>query len=663
MVVNKKDERDLGIYVYDIETIASIFTYSAVNVHTNKVVQFVIHSDRNQLCELVEHIQQCKGMIGFNNVAFDYPVIHFILNKYEEWLEEDTAPTGVITEIYGEAQRVIEASNRKNGGFGATIRHWDVKVPQMDLFRIWHYNNQARSTSLKALEVSMNYPKVMDMPISHTKLDVRIKDIPLILEYNLNDVLATFRFFEETVKNDKIALRRSIINKYTLPCINWNNGKIGEELILKLYCDKTGKNPYEVKKLRSEYTHILLKDCIPEGVKLFTKPFLSVLEAFKQKIVKPEEMKDEKSKSKGKNKVSSIIYNGCKIDYGLGGVHGCTASGLYTSDHHYIIKSLDVASLYPWLPIIYQFYISHLGPEFLDVYKDNIVQVRLDEKKKPKHEQDKAIVDGFKEAANIPYGKSNDKNSFLYDPLYTLKTTVAGQLVTSMLCERLGAIPDCQVLMYNTDGMEVRIPRKHEDTYNQICSDWQAETGLVLEFVDYERMWIADVNNYGAMTTTGKVKNKGRFEVDKKIGNEPAYHKDNSFRVVPLAIQEYFVEGIPIDTTVRGHNNIYDFCGRQKFKGDDFGMTTSMDKNMVITNDKQQKVTRYYIGNKGAMFTKVYADGSREQIHKGYQVKIFNNYVEKNNFYDYDVNYGFYIREAMKDIDVIMDNQLSIKFG
>ena len=55
----------------------------------------------------------------------------------------------------------------------------------------------------------------------------------------------------------------------------------------------------------------------------------------------------------------------------------------------FIIKSLDVASLYPNIPIAYDFYIEHLGPEFLKYIK-NIVGVRLAEKSKPKNLQDKS---------------------------------------------------------------------------------------------------------------------------------------------------------------------------------------------------------------------------------------------------------------------------------
>ena len=74
--------------------------------------------------------------------------------------------------------------------------------------------------------------------------------------------------------------------------------------------------------------------------------------------------------------------------------------------------------MYPNLAISQGIYIEHLGPEFLDVYANDIVNVRMAEKKKPKKERDFVIMEGFKLAANGSYGKSNSQDSFLYDPLY-----------------------------------------------------------------------------------------------------------------------------------------------------------------------------------------------------------------------------------------------------
>lgn len=637
--------------VDDIETLASCFTYSDIDINTEEVNQFVLHEDRFELHEFITYLKTLEGQITFNGLNFDYPIIHFIINNYGNWCLLQMSKSYIISEIYNEAQRIIEVQNQKVFTKSVSIPTKEVLIKQLDLFKLWHFNNKARSTSLKALEISMNYPNVMEMPFHHSRTNIRLDEIDSILEYNLNDVLATYEFYKKSL--EKNIVRKDIKTKYGLECTNWNNGKIGEELILKLYCEKTGKNYWDIKKLRSPRNSINLKDCIPNNINFSSKEFNELLDFYKRSIV--TETKGSISKD--------VIYKGIKYTYGTGGVHAAIRPGLYKSDKEYIIKSLDVASLYPNIPIVYGFYIEHLGKEFLEVYKNDIVDIRLAEKAKPKNIQNKAIIDGLKESANIPYGKSNDENSFLYDPLYCLKTTITGQLLISMICERLSNIPDSQMLMVNTDGCEIRIPRKYEILYNDICKQWELETRLVLEYTNYEKMWIADINNYGCLDFKGKIKNKGRFEVEKVIGSEPAYHKDNSFKIIPLAIQEYFVNNVLVEDTIRKHTNIYDFCGRQKFGHDSLGEIHSIkydiNSSPYDSIEIQQKNTRYYISTSGSRFIKRYKKGSSEVIHKDYKVTIFNKYIYKD-IKDYNINFQYYIKEAYKEINQIESKQLNL---
>ena len=638
------------IEVYDLEIIKAIFTYTGYNIDTKEVNVFVLHKSKNQISELVQHVLSLTGMIGYNNLGFDYPILHFIINSYKNW--QNWSNELILDAIYRKAQEIIEAQNF-NDRFTNNIKSKHILIEQIDLFKMWHYDNPAKKSSLKNIEISMNFPSVMEMGISHETSHITNEQIEELLSYNLNDVMATNAFWEKSIQYGKLDLRISIKNKFGLECMSWNNGKIGEELILKLYCDKLKLNKWDVKKLRTKRPIINLSECVPEGIKFKDSKFNELLKFFKTTTI---------TKTKGSID-KSIIFKGVKYVYGTGGIHGTCAPGLYESDEYFIIKSLDVASLYPNIPIAYDFYIEHLGPEFLKIYKENIVGVRLAEKSKPKNLQDKAIVDGYKEAANIPYGKSNSVNSFLYDPLYAIKTCVIGQLILTMLCERLSEIPESQILMCNTDGNEIRIPRKHQDLYNKICKEWEQETKLVLEFADYEKLWMRDINNYGCITTDGKIKNKGALEVDKMIGGEPAYYKDNSNRVIPLAIQEYFTKGIPVEDTIKNHKNIYDFCARQKFTGKNYGVThtLSYDENGIPFDkiEKQQKNVRYYISNKGSTFIKHYEDESTEVINKGYQVTVFNNYVEKN-MEDYNLNYSYYINETNKIINTIVTNQMQL---
>lgn len=628
-------------WVYDIETLASCFTYTAINIDTEEILQYVIHKERNEIDELINHLKLCKGQIGFNNINFDYPIIHSILKRYNNWLLCKLSNSEIISQIYIIAQELINNQN-KDTNF-SSIKESEMVIPQLDLFKLWHYDNSARMTSLKSLEISMNYPNVMDMPIDHTEENINIEQIDEILEYNLNDVLATYEFYKKSIS--KISLRKQIQSKYDIKCINYPDTKIGEELVLKLYCEATGKNPYDVKKLRTYRNRFDFKDCIPSYIKYESKEFNDLLIYLKGISVSTLK----------KSFAYSVIYKGFKYDLGTGGIHGANKSGLYEIKNNEIIKDSDVASLYPSLAIVNGLYPEHLGKDFYKVYKEGVVDERIRAKKAG----EMSISDALKLSANGIYGKSNSEYSFVYDPLYTLKTTLAGQLSLCMLGERIqNQIPDIIIIQVNTDGITSIFDKKYNDLYDDICKEWELETKLVLEHAYYTKFVMRDVNNYASLYDNGKIKYKGAFEINKVVGNEPAYHKDNSFKIIPIAISNYFFKNIKVQDTIYNHNNIYDFCGRQKFGRDSYGEIHSIVNN-ELSIEKQQKNVRYYISNSNKTFVKQYTKGSSELINKGYQVEIFNKYIEKE-IKEYNIDYSFYIKEAYKIIDIIENKQLEL---
>ena len=161
------------------------------------------------------------------------------------------------------------------------------------------------------------------------------------------------------------------------------------------------------------------------------------------------------------------------------------------------------------------------------------------------------------------------------------------------------------------------------------------------------------------------------------------WHKDFSFNIVQLALDKYFFDNIPVQETIRNHTNIYDFCGRQKFVGKDFGTTHEIEKEDEYFSfekiEKQQKVTRYYVSTKGAVFIKNYEKGTKEKIHVGKLVTIFNEYIDKRIvkifgtedgeidltepqevLQEYNIDYSFYIQEANKIINVVENPQLNL---
>lgn len=634
--------------VYDIEVLSNIFTYTGYDRQEKKYYQFVIHSSRNDYEKLIEHLFRGKLiMVGYNNDNYDYPIIHHMINHYEEYKYLNGRE--LAQKIYDKSQSIIEERF-------SSVADKNKHIVQIDLFKIWHYDNMAKLTSLKSLQIAMNLPLVEDMPYSHTHWVTTEEEIEEILSYNKNDVYATSRFLDITQGDtdnilykgkSKLELRSMVRKKFGINCMNQNDILLGTELILKLYTQKFNINPYNVRKNNTPRAIIDLKDCLPAWMKFQTNKFDSLINTFKNtKIYNGE--------TKGKL-AYSVIYHGIKIDYGTGGAHACIKPGVYNADEEYGIYDLDIDSLYPMLAISQGLYPEHLGPGFLDIYDKEIVSVRLKEKKKSKKERDFVIIEGFKLAANGAYGKTNEEKSWLYDPLYAMKTTVSGQLFISMwtefICEN---IPDVTVLQINTDGITFKLPKKYKEKLLELSTKISSDCGLTYEMNEYDRMVIRDVNNYSARYLDGGIKHKGAFEIDKEL------HKDPSMRIVPIALEKYFFEGVPIRETIRNHNNIYDFCLRLKVNKSVDALYEHLE-NSELKSDLLGNNIRYYVSVKGGSLVKKFINNNDKRIgvNVGFIVTIFNKYEEKE-MKDYNIDYNFYISECSKIINIVESKQLSL---
>ena len=307
---------------------------------------------------------------------------------------------------------------------------------------------------------------------------------------------------------------------------------------------------------------------------------------------------------------------------------------------------------------------AHLGDEFFQVYKKDIVDVRLAEKVKPKEDRDIAIIEGFKEAANASYGNSNSEYSWLFDPQYTMQTTINGQLLLSMLIEDLLInIPESVLLQTNTDGATFQLDKQYLNRYDDICKRWEEKTKLILEFADYSDMYIWDVNNYISVYTDGNAKCKGRFEWEDLQNHKYTHlHKNKSHLIIAKAIYNYFVNGIDPEEYLKSNTNIYDYCAGVKIKGDWTFYQSAIIKGIHI-QEPQQKTIRYYISNKGSKIIKINNSDKREiQVEAGKWLQtIFNTYIEKP-FEEYDINYDYYLGTIKKEIRILepIINQLSL---
>jgi len=626
----------------DYETLSNCFVGVFTHYKTEETQIFSICKLQNDFDKFIEflkeNIENNEWHISYNGLAFDAQVTHNIIkdNKNLKLMDGES----IAEEIYGYAQRAIQRSNAKEFH---DFPEWEMTIKQIDVFKLNHWDNPAKRSSLKWIEYTMDWDNILDMPIHHeTSIDTQ-DQLDLIVEYCINDVDATKEIFERC--KPLISLRKNLTDQYNINLYSASEPRISKELFA-YYLSKELKIPkWELKKLRTFRSVIKIKDLILDYIKFETLEFKNLLERFKAVELDPIH-------TKGGFKYS-VKYKGVKTDFGLGGAHGCIKPGVYESDNENVIMSSDVTSFYPNLAIMNKIAPAHLDKKaFCELYEWFFTERKKIPKSNPMNYVYKIIL-------NSTYGLSNDKNSFLYDPQFTMFITVNGQLTLMMLYEMImEAIPEAIPLLQNTDGVETIIPRSKIDLYMEICKKWEEITNLNLEHDQYKKIVLADVNNYIAINNDGKTKCKGRFEFENL-----ALHKNKSKLIIPKAIYAYFVNGDLPEYTLKHNRNILDYCIGGKSKGNWQQVARSI-KDGTAHEEELQKINRYFISNKGVKIIKINkTDGREIQLESGRWMQTLYNNAKPLEWDAYNINEKYYLDAIEREINNILGvktNQLDL---
>jgi len=573
------DVRDWG---YDLETFPNCFTATFIHAATGMEQVFEI-SDRVQ--DNVRFIEFIYGLgrggargVGFNNNGFDYPVVHWILAN----------PYCTAGDIYRYAMSIIKSQDK----FGTTIWDKDQIFAQLDLFKIWHFDNKAKHTSLKALEIVMRSRNVRDLPFPVGTV-LTSEQMDVLLSYNRHDVVETLKFYVRSLS--EIHLRESLSEKYGTNMLNFSNTKIGMNILVSqmeksgIQCytrDGAGKRvPRQTPRLS-----IVFADVIFPYIKFEHPEFNRILELFKSKTIAVRDINDiGKLTTKGVFSDLNCTIDGFTYVFGVGGIHGSIESQIVRSDDDFVIEDADVTSFYPMTAIVNKMYPEHLGQQFCDTYHDIFNQRSTFKKGTPENA-------ALKEALNASYGNSNNAFSPLFDPQYTMMTTINGQLMLCMLAEQLVKVPNLSVIQINTDGVTYRCPRQYLSHVQQVCKWWESITKLSLEFAHYDLMAIRDVNNYTAVYDSGKVKRKGAYEY------KTLWHQDPSAQVVARAAEAALVRGESVEAFIRNHKDPFDFMCRAKVPRASQLIMRWTDFNVEL---ELQNTTRYFVSRNGGNMVKI----------------------------------------------------------
>lgn len=624
--------------VYDIETYKNLFSVGAVDLTTGTRWIYEVSERRDQSLQLGNFVRWLVAigarMTGYNNEGFDWYVLQYLVQM----------GTFTAEDAYQLGQKVINSDDR----FGLTIWPRDRIVPQVDLYKIHHFDNMSKSTSLKKLEINMRAKKVIDLPYSpHEPLTSPQMDD--VISYMCHDVAQTLNF--RLLSQAQVAFRDDLAIKYPdlENLINFNDTKIGKKFFER-ELERAAPGACYVREGRkrvmrqTKRSTIKLADVISPKIVFHHPEFQRIHQWMLAQTLTGRDIEDSltptktDAETKGVFKGLTATVNGFTFVYGTGGLHGSVSRQVFRESDSHSIVDVDVASFYPNLAIANRWFPEHLGEGFCDIYK-SVYDMRQTYGKKT---AENAML---KLALNGVYGSSNDKYSPFLDPAFTMAITLNGQLFLSMLAEAL-LLRGFEIIQANTDGLTFVVERTRRAEFDAVCDWWQAYTLLQLEDVTYSAMFVRDVNSYMAVKSDGSVKRIGTYAyvtpLEDPYTRELMWHKDHSMRVVAMAAEAEMVKGIPVKDFIMAHTDPFDFMLSVKVP-----KSGRLEANGVPV----QKTSRYYMSTDGPELVKILPplkDSTLERhfaIQKGWTVTLVN---DADLFRWDNLNWYYYIEEARK---------------
>ena len=606
-------------FIWDIECYPNVFTIAVEHAASPMRWAFEISDWRNDSRAIIEFVQWLASrgarMVGFNSIGFDYPILHTLCRM---------GHSDALT-LYQKAQAIIGAQEDEDRWIHS-VKPTDRLVKQVDLYRIFHFDNKAKATGLKVLEFNMRSDNISDLPYpvgTHLTLD----QLPTLRTYNAHDVSKTKDFMLKSM--DMIHFREELETKYPgRDWINFNDTKIGKEYFTMqleasgVQCFTYGPNGREPRQTRRP--SLALVDAILPWIRFENPEFQRVLDWLKGQTI---------TETKGVFTDVIARVGGIDVVFGLGGIHGSVDNEVVEATAGAIVD-IDVESYYPSTAIAQRFRPAHFPETFCDIY----ASLKEQRKSYKKGTAENAML---KLALNGVYGDTNNPYSVFYDPLMTMRITLNGQLLLCLLAENLLKIPGLRLLGLNTDGLTVQLRQGGREQMEQVVQWWEGITKLKMEFADYNRMFIRDVNSYVAEYVGGKVKRKGAYEHDLE------WHQNHSALVVPKVAEKVLLTGAPIRESVERWPDMMDFMLRTK---------VPRSSQLIMEREGQtielQRITRYYIAKGGGRLFKIMpplakkpGEWRRIGVESGWGVHVCNDIRDAGQV---PVDHDWYVREIEK---------------
>jgi hypothetical protein len=529
--------------------------------------------------------------VTFNGINYDLPIIKLAFN--------------------GATNATLKAAN--DAIILSKFKPWDIErefgqVSPLEIDHIDIMEVAPGRTGLKAYGGRLHSKRLQDLPIDPAA-SICPEQRAELRHYCKNDLDTTADLFNKL--RPQIELREKMSLEYGLDLRSKSDAQIAEAVIRKKMEDILGHRVYR-PDIHPDYRFLYR---VPKFIKFQTPGLQRLLDVIRASefsldengaVVMPKELEGLHVR------VADAVYK-----LGIGGLHSTETS----IGHKGPLYDRDVTSYYPSIILNEGLYPSHLGPEFLSVYRE-IYDTRL----AAKSSGDMVVADALKIVLNGSSGKFGSKWSVLYSPELMIQVTVTGQLSLLMLIEML-ELQGIPVVSANTDGVVIDGPKCVIDW---IVGQWETATGFNTEEAVYDWIYQKDVNNYIALKSGGKLKLKGLYSTG-------SLSKNPTTPICVESVIAFLRDGYPIERTVQECENITKFLTCRKVEG-----------GAQYGGAYLGKVVRWY-----------YADGETRHIeyvsngHKVAKSQGARPIMDLPDQFPDDLDDAWYIREAnsiLKDI-------------
>ncbi len=463
--------------VFDIEIYSNYSLFSFSDLEGTRFVELPMYEGQPLDRAKLRAVLNAYTIISFNGINFDLPI------AFAAIAGADCAKLKEICDSIISNGDPHWKTNQKFDIQEFPVDHIDIMQPAPSV-----------GASLKLYGGRLNAPKLQDLPIepSASILPEQREELRL---YCRND-LATTALLYKAIENE-ITLRAEMSKEYDIDLRSKSGAQVAKAVIghqLKAI----GVNTRTIKI--DEGT--VFKYKMPDFIRFETEQFQDL----QKLVIESDFVINDKGSVLIPAQLKKVIkFDGAKYKIGIGGLHSQEKKQAIVCGENQIFGEFDYASMYPFIILNQELFPRHLGALFLTMYKDLVNRRMI-----AKRAGDKATANSLKLTINSSFGLFGNKYSFLYSPDLLIQTTITGQLCLLMLIEKVVAAGG-KVVSANTDGINIICSK---DKFSEIQAQLNVsdlETGMDLEFTEYQATYNESVNSYIAVMKNGDVKTKGNY--------------------------------------------------------------------------------------------------------------------------------------------------------